>query len=143
MAERAVIIAIHARQRLDGQDFHTRQNFTGTLCPTDGGWLLAYREETPDGTVDTRLTLGENAGSLSRCGAVHCQMEFSPGRTGPAPYETRLGRLDLQLSTTYFRHDLSPSGGSVLVRYRLSAQGQTMGEYTLQLHIKEIKEKDD
>ena len=136
----SVTIAIRSRQRLDSQDFVTRQDLSGTLRQTDTGWLLTYREETSDGAVDTRLTLEEAEGTLARTGAVHCRMAFVPGETGPAPYETALGRLDLQLSTTYFRHDLTHSGGSVLVRYTLSAQGQSLGNYTLQLHI---KEKDD
>lgn len=139
---RPVQVAIRSRQQLDGQDFLTQQEHSGILTATAHGWLLEYQETSSDApdTITTTLTLSGQEAVLTRSGSVRCQMRFAPGKTDTVCYETSLGSLDLHLATTYLGHTLSPTGGNIMVRYTLSAQGQPMGDYTLKLHI---KEKDD
>ena len=63
-------------------------------------------------------------------------MRFQPGTVHPARYQTPYGALELSVETDYLGWELSHSGGRVMIRYRLSAQGQSMGQFTLQLHVR-------
>ena len=67
-------------------------------------------------------------------------MCFQPGAVHPARYQTLYGALELSVETDYLGWELSHSGGRVMIRYRLSAQEQLLGAYTLQLRIRTAQE---
>lgn len=133
--ERPVTVRIRSRQVLDGEESRLEQQATGTLSGTAGGWVLRYREPAPE-RGENRLTLEGGEAVLERRGGLETRMRFQPGAAHPARYQTPYGALDLLVSTEYLGHSLSHSGGQVLIRYRLSAGGQPVGAYTLQLQVR-------
>ena len=135
MEKLPVTITLRSRQVLDGEESRLEQQIAGTLLETEGGWQLRYRENTGAGG-ESCLTVEEGSALLERGGTMAARMRFQPGSVHPARYQTPYGALALMVETTYLGHTLSREGGRVLIRYQLSAQGQELGAYTLQLHVR-------
>ena len=129
-----VTIILRSRQMLDGEASHLEQRLSGTLSPREDGWQLCYREPSGEGG-ETRLTLAAEEAALERSGPMEMRMRFQSGAVHPARCRTPYGGLELSVETEYLRHALTPEGGRVLIRYRLSAQGQSLGHFALQLHV--------
>lgn len=136
-----VDIVLRTRQTMQGETSDLSQLACGTLEQTETGFLLRYTEKDENGlATDNAFLLTDTVGTLQRSGAVKSEMRFRPGCDSPFLYHTFYGTFDFTLHTEYFRHSLTENGGKVMIRYTLSAQGQSVGEYTLKLHI---TEKDD
>ena len=135
MGEHPVHITIRTRQVLDGEELHLEQCTTGTLAATKAGWALCYQDPSEGG--NTCLDVKEGRALLERRGGdAAVRMCFQPGTACPAQYQTPAGVLELSVETQYLGYSLAESGGRVLLRYRLSSQGQSMGQFALQLRVR-------
>ena len=135
----SVSITLRSRQSQDGEETHLEQRRAGTLSATRNGWQLQYREPSGEGE-ETCLTLEQGRALLERGGPMETRMRFQPGAVHPARYQTLYGALELSVETDYLGWELSHSGGRVMIRYRLSAQEQLLGAYTLQLRVRTVQE---
>ena len=127
-----VIITLRSHQALDGETSRLEEQAEGTLAAAAEGWQLRYRESGGE----THLALREGEALLERGGAMALCLRFRPGRISSGRCKTPCGDLELSVETEYLRHALTPEGGRVMLRYRLSAQWQSMGHFALQLHVR-------
>ena len=135
MEEWAVTIQLRSRQTLDGETEELEQRAVGTLSTDGRVWCLRYREPGEEGG-ETSLTLRAGEAVLERAGSLATRLRFRTGAVCPGRLEMPAGALELLVETEYLGHALSEGGGRVMLRYRLSAQGQSMGRFTLQLRIR-------
>ena len=137
MAGFPVTLTIRSRQALDGEAVRLEQQAAGTLTPRGDGWQLRYQE--PSGQGETCLTLAAEGAVLERRGDFALRLRFQAGTVCPGRMGTPCGELELAVETAYLGYALSESGGRVMVRYHLTAGGQDMGRFSLQLLVRPVK----
>ena len=137
-----VTIVLRSRQMLDGEESRLEPRMPGTLSATERGWQLRYREPSGEGG-ETCLTVAEGEAALERSGPMGMQMHFQTGAVHPARCQTPYGMLELSAATEYLGDSLSAAGGRILIRYQLSAQGQPLGRFALQLHVQAAEREEE
>ena len=140
MKEVPVTVAIRSRQTLGGETERVEQQAAGTLAATEDGWLLRYGGPE-EGAGETRLRLRTGEALLERGGTLATRMHFQPEAVCPARCQTPYGALELSVKTEYLGYALTQGGGHVLLRYHLSAQGQPLGRFVLQLWVRPAGER--
>lgn len=130
-----VTVHIRSRRTLDSETERLDWQREGSLSRTAEGWLLRYREDTSE----TCLSLTEGTILMERGGTQKTRMRFQPGVVHPAQYDTPCGALALSVETDYLGCALTERGGQILIRYHLSAQGQDMGYFVLQLQVRRLE----
>lgn len=139
MEQIPVTITVRGEQRLGSDVTQMEHTVEGTLEQTGETLILRYREpeDTGLGKTDTVLTFREEAAVLDRQGAVTAQMRFIVGQRHRVNYKTHIGEMLLEVRTTFLSHNLNAAGGKAMIRYHLTSGGQTVGNHTLKLNVKE------
>ena len=139
MEQIPVTITVRGEQRQGGEVTQMEHTVPGTL-ETDGETLiLRYREpeEAGLGGTDSVLTFRGEGAVLERQGAVSARMPFIVGQRHRFAYRTPVGEVLLEVRTTFLSHNLTRNGGKAMLRYHLTSGGQTVGNHTLKLNVKE------
>ena len=139
MEQFPVTITVRGEQRQGGEVTQMEHTIPGTL-ETDGETLiLRYREpeEAGLGGTDTILTFRGEEAVLERQGAVSTRMPFIVGQRHRVEYRTPVGEILLEVRTTFLSHNLTRTGGKAMLRYHLTSGGETVGNHTLKLNVKE------
>ena len=88
----------------------------------------------------TRLPLiskvGEKRVILSRTGTTNSQMVFEEGTQHTSLYETRFGELAMDIQTAYLRHNLTPRGGLMEIRYSIAVEHALTGRNMFKIRVK-------
>ena len=139
MEQIPVMITVRGEQRLGSDVTQMEHTVEGTLEQTGEKLILRYREpeETGLGKTDTVLTFREEEAVLDRQGAVTARMRFIVGQRHRVNYHTPVGEMLLEVRTTFLSHNLTNAGGKAMIRYHLTSGGQTVGNHTLKLNVKE------
>ena len=134
-----VTITVRGEQRRDSEVTQMEHTVEGTLEQNGEELTLRYREpeEAGLGETDTALTFRGEEAVLDRQGAVKARMRFIVGQRHRVDYRTPPGELLLEVRTTFLSHNLTQSGGKAMIRYHLTSGGQTVGNHTLKLNVKE------
>jgi len=143
---RPVILSVRGDQYYDGVDPDTTELMTeGTLSVTKEGFLLSYEESTLTGMEGTTTTFELRGGQvfLTRSGKVNSQMIFEEGRQHTSLYETPMGELTVDISTSFLRHTMTERGGSLEIRYAISVEHTVTGHNRFQIHVREKERFDD
>lgn len=97
-----VAIEIHTVQRQQGTEERQSIFCNGRIRIFGEEAVLRYADDTENGTVHTRLTLGPSGCRLENTGALRRVMEFVPGETTTAAMEFPFGRLEFEVVTRSF-----------------------------------------
>lgn len=138
MQKRNVIISIHSRQCMDGQEDTVVQEAEGLLARAGEGWTLAYREGDDSGLGDTKtiLRLEPEQVTLTRLGEVNSRMIFRKGTPHTSPYETPFGTIPLTVRTHRLETALEEDGGAIEIDYQIELGGGAAGVNRLRLHVR-------
>ena len=132
-----VLVCVCGEQRCPGAEAETVElRCKGLLERREGLWRLLYEESGPAGDrVRAELICGGARVSLTRRGAVRSEMTFAAGETSSAFYELSAGSLTMTVETDAVAAELDGDGGTLDLRYRLTAGGETMSEHRLLFRI--------
>ncbi len=138
MQKRNVIISIHSRQCLDGQEDTVVQEAEGLLARAGAGWTLAYREGENSGLGDTKtiLRLEPERVTLTRLGELNSRMVFQVGVPHTSPYETPYGAIPLTVRTHRLETALEEEGGTIEIDYQIELGGGAAGVNRLRLQVR-------
>lgn len=138
--KRPVILSVCGEQYFDGVEPDTTELMTeGTLAVTKDGFLLSYEESALTGMEGTTTTF-ELKGSqvfLTRAGKINSQMIFEEGRQHTSLYETPLGELSVDISTSFLRHAMNERGGVLEIKYAISVEHTVTGHNRFQIRVRE------
>ena len=132
-----VLVCVCGEQRCPGAETETTElRCKGLLECRAGLWRLLYEEDAPAGVrVRAELSFDGARVSLTRRGAVCSEMTFAAGETSCAFYELSAGSLTLTVETDAVAAELDGDGGTLDLRYRLTAGGETVSVHRLLFRI--------
>ena len=136
----AVELTIISTQQQDGASDKSRMKAKGTLEYTSEGYILSYTE--PDSEMGNCVShiKFHSSGKVELCrtGAYCTRFLIEEGKTHTALYKSPFGEMDMEISASRVRTDISLSGGRVHLEYKITSNSQLIGENTLLLDIKKI-----
>ena len=132
-----VLVCACGEQRCPGAETETTElRCKGLLECRAGLWRLLYEEDAPAGErVRAELSFDGARVSLTRRGAVCSEMTFAAGETSCAFYELSAGSLTMTVETDAVAAELDGDGGTLDLRYRLTAGGETVSVHRLLFRI--------
>lgn len=132
-----VLVCVCGEQRCPGAETETTElRCKGLLECRAGLWRLLYEEDAPAGErVRAELSFDGARVSLTRRGAVCSEMTFAAGETSCAFYELSAGSLTMTVETDAVAAELDGDGGTLDLRYRLTAGGETVSVHRLLFRI--------
>lgn len=145
MEENNVTVVIRSLQRLEGESESMTQCVEGSLSREGTDYVLTYREGEASGLGQTRTTLRLEPGrvTLTRWGEFPSHMVFQKGEPHTSLYETPYGKLPMTLHTQHLEGDMSQTGGSIYLIYRIQLGGADAGETRLRLTVNTKENRHD
>ena len=139
MEQIPVTITLRGEQRQGGEMTQMENTVDGVLEWEEEGLTLRYQEpeEAGLGKTEAALTFRGEEAVLERRGAVTTRMPFIVGQRHRVTYRTPVGEMLLEVRTTFLSHNLTRNGGKAMLRYHLTSGGETVGNHTLKLNVKE------
>jgi len=141
MIEKKVVIFLKSRQfYADSAPDSTEIISEGTLTLAGNGEVaLAYPETALTGMEGTTtcFRVRGNTAYLERSGAVSSTLIFREGQHCGSIYETPWGAVTIDVLTTRLAHRLTERGGVLELRYRLTLDGQPMGDNHIKIRVRE------
>ena len=135
------IIKITGTQTADGETDVIELTTTGTLEPSDDGWVLCYNETEAtgmEGTV-TRLEMTPGRLNLMRSGTHPSMLVLEKIQRHHCNYHTPYGTIDLGTYTSELAYKLNECGGEVLFSYTLGFNGGISSSHTVHITVQEEK----
>jgi len=97
---------------------------SGSLAAADGIYILKYSEKGEDSVTDCVLTVRAEGVSLSRRGAVVCDILFEEGEVCRTLYSVPPYKFDMTVKTRRIRSSLTDKGGELQLIYSMNIGGQ-------------------
>lgn len=133
------LITIVGTQTIDGKIDSIELTTTGTLEPSDSGWLLRYEESEAtvmQGAV-TIVRLENDKVVLERTGANASYLLLEKHKRHHSNYNTPYGTIDLGTYATEIKHNLTTHGGEIYFVYTLGFNGSVASEHTVHITVQE------
>lgn len=90
---------------IDGESMVTTTEALGTCEKREKDYILAYREETEDGTISNEVCVSRDCVTVSKRGAVEADMKFVPGEEHAFGYMTAQGEIPFVASGGRIRYN--------------------------------------
>ena len=133
-------VNIHMISRISregNQVEQTATEFQGELIKKGTSYYLSYQEEDPElGKTQHILKLGIDQGVIIRRGAVSMRLPFILGEETSGEYQSPYGPFSMRIMTDLFNFNWSGRSGVIHLRYNLELQGETVGRFSLEFHLK-------
>lgn len=141
--KREVVLSLRGTQTYIGQEPEEIELITdGVLAETETGWEIGYAESALTGLegVYTTFLLEDGCVTLTRTGALESQMVFRQGVSHESLYQMDFGALLITVCATQISWNVSPSGGTVDLKYTIDIENAAAGtvDYHLQIKSKEL-----
>ena len=132
-----VLVCVCGEQCCPGAEAETAELCCkGLLERREGLWRLLYEENAQTGErTRAELSFDGTHVSLTRRGAVRSEMHFAAGETSRAFYELPVGSLTMTVETDAVAAELDGDGGTLELRYRLTARGETVSKHRLLFRV--------
>ena len=136
-----VVLSLQGKQNYPDQEPEIIELVTeGILEDKEDGWHIRYDESDLTGLegVTTSFHVQPGYVKLERTGKLRSQMIFQEGKPHESLYQMEFGALLICVCATKVAYDLSPTGGTVDLVYRIEIEHNTAGtvEYHLSLRTK-------
>ena len=135
-----VVLSLKGQQTYVGQEPDVIELLTdGKLEKLDGGrWKLSYEESALTGLegVQTTFLLEEGCVTLTRTGKLESQMVFRQGVTHDSLYQMEFGALMISVCAMAINWELSETGGTVDLKYKIEIEQSAAGFVDYHLDIK-------
>lgn len=132
-----VNLTLRVRQTYPGQDPEImKQTMDGELTKLPDGWCIRYTEVDPgmQGIITT-LHLKKDTVTLTREGSATV-MEFSAGKTTVCTYALDFGDLEMQITTSALRWEVSGAKGRLDMKYTIGTSPEEAGSMDYHLTIR-------
>ena len=96
----------------------------GSYTVHDGGYIIRYAEVSEEARTDCELRIQREGVSLTRRGAVVCDILFEEGEEYVTLYSVPPYRFDMTVRTRRIRNSLTPEGGELQLIYSMNVGGQ-------------------
>ena len=141
MISKDVVIFVRGEQYFEGVDPDGIELMTeGTMTIADDGEITLSYHETEltgmEGTVTTFSILNDRV-MLTRSGAVNSRMIFQLGVQHSSLYETPIGTLMVDVSTSSLSHRLNEHGGLLHIKYTIAVGHQVTGKNQFKIRVRE------
>lgn len=139
--KKTVTLSIRGQQSYADQEPDVLELVTeGTLEAVDSGWRLSYEESDLTGLegVNTTFQIQDKTVTLIRSGKLNSQMVFQEGIPHDSLYQMEFGALMLTVCAIKVDANLSESGGTIDLKYRIEVEQNDAGmiEYHLDIQMK-------
>ena len=135
-----VVLSLKGQQTYMGQEPDVIELLTdGKLEKLDGGkWKLSYEESALTGLegVQTTFLLEDGCVTLTRTGKLESQMVFRQGVTHDSLYQMEFGALMISVCAMAINWELSETGGTVDLKYKIEIEQSAAGFVDYHLDIK-------
>ena len=136
-----VVLSVKGSQSYAGQEPETIELVTtGTLEDTPDGWKLCYEETELTGLqgVHTTFLINGDQITLNRTGRLNSEMLFRVGEAHDCLYQMEFGVLMLTVCATRVDANITPTGGTIDLRYSIEIEQNAAGiiEYHLEIQSK-------
>lgn len=112
----------------------------GTLVKKENADFLQYDEVMEDiGTIATTLKLTEKEALIIRNGPVKMNLPLQKNKKRVGRYTTPYGIFDLETYTSRYTYVPNNHSGTIDLLYNLTIQGQSSGQFLLNIEFKEDK----
>lgn len=139
-----VVIEIQGRQSFQGSKPESMELVTdGFFWGSDGKYVISYPESEMTGLAGTTTTfeVSEDSASLIREGTVNSHMIFEPGRKHLSLYDMGFGALTIGVDARKVRADLSETGGTLEIDYKIEIEHIIAGESSFLITVRESSDK--
>lgn len=139
--KKLVTLSIRGQQSYADQEPDVIELVTeGTLEDIGDGWRLSYEESDLTGLegVNTTFQIQGKTVTLIRNGKLNSQMVFREGVPHDSLYQMEFGALMLTVCATKVETNLSETGGTIDLKYRIEVEQNEAGmiEYHLDIQTK-------
>jgi len=108
---------------VDGETERTEITPDGFLKIGEDATVITYTENTEGGRVATDITLTETTVTVTRRGAVVCDMVFSEGESHKSLYQVPPYSFDTEIYTKKIRNNMTRDGGRIDIFYTMKIGG--------------------
>jgi uncharacterized beta-barrel protein YwiB (DUF1934 family) len=140
MTETTTAVNIHmisSIKRDGAQVDRTSKELKGELIEKGTSYYLSYQENDPElGMSQHVLKLGIDQGVIMRRGAVSMRLPFILGEETSGEYQSPYGPLSMRALTDFFKMNWSGRSGAIHLKYNLELQGEPVGRFSLEFHLK-------
>jgi uncharacterized beta-barrel protein YwiB (DUF1934 family) len=140
MVETTTAVNIHMISRINregAQVDQTDKELEGELIEKGTSYYLSYQENDPElGMSQHVLKLGTDQGVIIRRGAVSMRLPFILGEETSGEYQSPYGPFSMRALTDFFKMNWSGRSGDIHLRYNLELQGEPVGRFSLEFHLK-------
>jgi uncharacterized beta-barrel protein YwiB (DUF1934 family) len=137
-----VNITLHTIRRMEGAEEESKCSYTGRLGSKAQTDVLQYMTRDEQGTIRTKITLGDTGCSLENIGDMHRVMEFLPGERTSFAMKMPFGELEMEVHTKeYIIHKKTVPHLSVTLQYDLYHNGELLSENTLEIGVEPRNER--
>lgn len=113
----------------------------GLLYPKGDHFYIRYEEEASEmGRTVTMMKLESGQARIIRQGDVQSEQTFVPNEKRVGFYQTAQGKLELEIHTYSYSHDLQNGIGTAAWNYDLYVAGGHAGRYHIKLWIETQEE---
>ena len=133
-----VVVCVSGEQCCPGAEAETTElRCRGLLERRAGLWRLLYEEDAPAAgeRVRAELSFDGTRVTLTRRGTVRSEMTFAAGETSHVFYELPAGSLTMTVETDSIAAETDGEGGTLELRYRLTAGEETVSEHRLLFRV--------
>lgn len=111
----------------------------GSIVQKGGNDYLRYEEVQQEQTIRTTIKLAEQGTVILRNGAVKMRMPLNIDQPEIGHYESMYGALPLETTTHQLAIEQQASGSTrFTTQYDLRVAGNSVGNYTLEIHFTEV-----
>ncbi|GAB0169039.1 DUF1934 domain-containing protein [Lysinibacillus sp. CTST325] len=124
---------------IDGESEGYEMLLTGQLLEKAGSIYLKYEEVQEDKTIRTTMKLGNEQALIMRTGAVKMRLPLNIIEQQMGHYESDFGSMPLVVDTKEMTFTKQAVSGDFHVQYDLLMDGQSVGNYTLDITFTEVQ----
>lgn len=139
MIKRAVPVHIQLTTTMeqDGQRDKYTFDEQGQFIELNGKYYLRYQEHQNGQTTPVQFRLATDLVHLRRSGVRETDFEFQRDRATKTRYRTEYGIIAMTVTTNRLNVEFDPEdvNGSLGLEYQLTANGQLIGTYQVQLQF--------
>lgn len=137
MEKQKVMIDVCNAQTMDGETEKLEMRVVGTICKTDGGFLVEYTEYDDEGRPSEIAVraIGDSFVSVARAGDCNTEMRFETGKRHSTVYNTPYGALTMGIYTKRVENALTENGGRLHFCYTTDFHAQVSAENRMTLQI--------
>lgn len=124
----------------DGEEERYEMWLNGSFIEKSGKQYLRYDELLEDKTIHTTVKMANGQALILRGGDVKMRLPFNTIQQERGHYDTQFGTIPLIVKTRQLLHEHSSGeiiNGTFKIQYDLIVSGQSVGQYTLEIHYSE------